>query len=81
MLKFEGIPVGTKIRAYDFEPRPGVTDKYIEGEIVGLYDKEYRAYIVNVEKDTLYPDNPRIDVFVPFEISLMEFDERVTIID
>lgn len=80
MLKFEGIPVGTKIRAYDHEPMEGRTDRYVEGTITELYDYEYKGYIVAVEKDTCFKSNPRKEVVVPYEVSFFDYDERVTVL-
>lgn len=80
MLKFEGIPVGSKIRAYDFEPYKGRDDRYVEGTITGLSDRPYKGYVVAVEKDTLYTINARKEIIVPFETGYFEYDERVTVI-
>ena len=46
MLKFEHIPVGAYIRAYDFEPCRGREDKYIEGEVVALPTREGLVLVV-----------------------------------
>ena len=39
MLKFEGIAVGTTIKAYDFEPMEGRTDRFVVGKIIGTRDR------------------------------------------
>jgi len=80
MLKFEGIPVGTKIRAYDFEPMNGRADRYVEGTITKLYDDQYEGYVVAVEKDTLHSKNERTEIIVPYEVGFLEYDERVTVL-
>jgi len=85
MLKFEGIKIGTRIRAYDFEPCPGRPDVFIEGVIIGIYDEEYKAYIVSCDYDETeyaYPEEDRYSrigdsIRVPMEVSPTEYDGRI----
>ncbi len=85
-LKFDGINVGSVIRAYDFEPLGDRPDRYIDGEIVEVVDgvkdlTDAKMYRVRVEVDTLYPENPRPEVFVPMEVlGRSEWDGRVTVL-
>lgn len=84
MLKFEGIPVGTKIRAYCHEPMEGRSDRYVEGVINRVStERGYNAYEVSVLKDTTFPESHnRVGslVFVPLEVGFMEYDERVSVL-
>lgn len=86
MLKFEGkFSVGQTIRAYDFMPREGVEDRFVEGKIkkiLGIDNSEtgFGCYVIVAEKDTAFKKNGgRVgeEVYVPFEVSFMEYDERV----
>jgi len=77
MLKYEGIAkVGDVIRSYDFA---GNKDCYIEGMVLEINPASsigYKAYGVEVTKDTL--DN-RVGemVYVPMEVSILEYDGRI----
>jgi hypothetical protein len=80
--------VGDTIRAYDFIPMAGRGDAYVEGIVENdrCTEPGYLAYKITVTADKFIadvetiktPDN-RIGqiVFVPHEISFMEFDFRV----
>ena len=78
-LKFAGLSKGTKIKAYDFEPIPGRPEAYVEGIIIAEVAEgiPYHAYEIHVTKCTM---NQRVGekVFVPHEMSMLEFDNRVT---
>ncbi len=87
-LKFEGIPVGTYIRAYDFEPIEGRKDCFIEGTIKSVVDKGFLAYAIVVEYDSwdedvsdIKPEHSRVGVeyFVPLE-STFDYDGRVEVL-
>jgi len=88
MLKFEGIAkVGDIIRAYDFKPMAGRDDAFVEGivEKTNCNESGFSSYkiTVTVDKFRKYETkaNPRNRVgqivFVPHQISFMEFDFRV----
>lgn len=83
MLKFEGIEIGTRIRAYDFKPMSDQPDWYVEGVITaaGMTDEGYKAYTVAVDVDTVHTDDPRKTVFAPMEVFMMEWDERIQILE
>jgi hypothetical protein len=80
--------IGDVIRAYDFAPMAGRGDAYVEGIVENDRCSEpgYLAYKITVTADKFIadvetiktPDN-RIGeiVFVPHEVSFMEFDFRV----
>lgn len=76
MLKFESVAkVGDYIKAMDFMPREGVEDSFVIGKI--LRKNSYRGgFIVECGFDT---EGQRVgaEIFVPFEMSFMEWDERV----
>ena len=92
MLKFETVAnVGEKIRAFDFEPMPDRPDSFVTGVIVekGPIFSKFEAngpeyyicdgYTIECEFDT---DERRVGekIFVPFEMSLSDFDTRVEIV-
>jgi len=82
MLKFATIAqVGDTIRAYDFKPMMGREDCFVEGVVRKIDNKGYDCYIIEVTKDSWSDaeDKGRVgkEVFVPFEVSFMEFDARV----
>ena len=85
MLKFQNTAqIGDSIRAYDFAPRTGCGDCFLEGTVVDISkEKGYAAYKVQVTADSF--DGSEIDVmsrvgsiaYVPLQVSFMEFDGRV----
>ena len=82
MLKFANIAkVGDTIRAYDFKPMVGREDCFVEGVVTKIDNKGYDCYVINVTKDSWSDaeDKGRVgkEVFVPFEVSFMEYDARV----
>ena len=95
MLKFENTAnVGDTIRAYDFQPMPDRPDTYLIGEVIekgqiwAKPDPDYPreiymcdGYTVRVT-DASDEDWHRIGsiVYVPFEMSLTDFDNRVEVI-
>jgi len=84
MLKFEGINVGTTIRAYDFEPCPGRTDRFVTGPIVRTeYEGGAKFYVIKCTVDSSFPaTHTRVghEIYVPMEMC-MDFNERVTCLD
>ena len=83
MFKHQGHKVGQKIRAYDFEPISGRPDMYVEGVIThavldGTQDAPYAHYLISVTKDTTR--GQRTGVYVPMEVSMFEWDGRVSAI-
>ena len=82
MLKFANIAkVGDTIRAYDFKPMVAREDCFVEGRVVKIDNKGYDCFVIEVTKDSWSDaeDKGRVgkQVFVPFEVSFMEFDARV----
>ncbi len=84
MLKFEHITAGTKIRAYDFQPMPGRTDRYVEGTVVRhcndlAHMPGVMFLVIMADTDTAFTgEHTRVgeEVFVPMEMTF-DFDERV----
>ena len=79
--KYEGFKVGDVIRAYDFEPRPEIGDRYVEGVIIdgslrGNEEAPFAYYKIAVDRDTAFPDEPRIIVYVPMETTF-DWEGRV----
>ena len=80
MLKFEHIKP-TRVRAYDFEPMEDREDRYVEGVVVEHIEQHGAKFlVVRVEKDTVFPDNPRNEVLVPMELGFGEYDNRVEVL-
>jgi len=80
--------VGDVIRAYDFKPMAGREDCYVEGKVIaaGNVGVGYSAYEIICGRDVY--DGVRQQegekgsrvgqiVYVPFEVSFMEYDGRV----
>ena len=84
MLKFEGINLGTTIKAFDFEPFPGRTDRFVTGKIARTEVKDgAKFYVIECAVDSAFgPDHNRIgrEVYVPMEMG-MDFHNRVICLD
>lgn len=83
MLKFEKLAnVGDRIRSYDFM---GNREAFIQGTIIdkGWMPNGALGYTIQIEKDGIQEQFGREgDVgYVAFEISMMEYDERVELVD
>ena len=84
MLKYEGLEVGTVIKAFDFEPFPGRRDRYITGVIQNTETRDGAAmYVIKVEEDSSFTDpaHNRIGLymFVPMEM-FMDYENRISVI-
>lgn len=86
MLKFAKIAKpGDIIRAYDFKPMAGRNDCYVEGKVTKIDNQGYDCFVITVTKDVFDGrDEPRgehsrvgHEVFVPFQVSFMEYDARI----
>jgi hypothetical protein len=87
MLKFEKIAtVGDVIRAYDFKPMYGRNDCYVEGKVISITNETgYKAYKIECIHDFFDGKfrkgvrSSRVgkNVFVPMEVSFMEYDARI----
>ena len=88
MLKFENIAkVGQTIRAYDFKPMAGRSDCFVEGTVLAIDNSQgYKAFKIRVSKDVFdnkectesgYGCRVTKEVFVPFQVSFMEYDARI----
>ena len=80
MLKFENTAqVGDYIKAFDFQPMPDRPDSFVSGRVIdkGMFEG-VAAYKVAVHEDSVFTDGSRLEVIVPFQVSFMEYDTRVT---
>jgi len=89
MLKNSALAsVGDVIRGYDFKPMVGRNDCYVEGKVIGKGNVGvgYDAYEIICGRDVF--DGKRQQegekgsrvgkiVYIPFEVSFMEYDGRV----
>lgn len=88
MLKFEHIQPGARIKAYDFEPYPGRSERYVTGTVVEhTFEQGAKFLVIDCDGDTAFrPDSghSRIGerVFVPMEM-LFEYDtvDRVQVLN
>ena len=81
--KFEGFKVGDRIKAMDFRASEGRTERYVIGTIEEA-DFMYQGaicYRIRVDTDTAAPAGARQIVMVPYEIFLLEFNDRVTLVE
>lgn len=92
MLKYQHIGEGARVRAYDYEPREGVNERFIEGCVVGHGEMPHcpgaASLIVECDLDTTWGAESyqgqaytRIGsrVHVPMQIG-DEYDGRVRVI-
>lgn len=81
-LKFENTAkIGDVIKAFDHQPREGV-DCWVIGEVIakGIVQPEgYRAYTILVTECS-HGQREGADIFVPFQISPLDYPERVTLL-
>jgi len=85
MLKFENVAeVGEVIKALDFRPMADRPDNYIVGRVIAKGDmgmcEGYKVVVLNSETGCEEYDVKRIatEMIVPFEMSMLEHDTRVT---
>lgn len=81
--KFEGFKVGDRIKAMDFRSCEGRTDRYVIGTIeeTDVMEQGAICYRIRVDTDTAAPYGARVIVMVPYEIFLLEFNDRVTLVE
>jgi len=82
VLKYANIAkVGQTIRAYDFKPMLGREDCFVEGIVKSIDNKGFDCYVIEVTRDswTENEEKGRVgqEVFVPFQVSFMEYDGRI----
>lgn len=68
-----------RVRSYDFEPREGVGERYVEGTVTDMKDG---TITIAVDVDTAFPDNPRPEVFtaLPGHMIFGDWEGRLTVI-
>lgn len=96
MLKFEALAnVGDKIKAFDFKPMPDRDDSYLVGRVVAKgacyadFDGRrvhvcdgYTVYVTDSRSGSDAFDMKRVgtEMYVPFEVDFMDYNERVTLV-
>jgi len=93
MLRFENVAnVGDMIKALDFRPMEGRPDSYLVGRVIEkgemFYDNGvpmchgYKVYVTDSRSGSDRFDINRvgIEMIVPFEMSITEFDGRVQLV-
>jgi hypothetical protein len=92
MLKFENTAeVGDLIKAFDFQPMSDRPDSFLVGHVIakgtdhsiGGHNVRFGAYTVKVIHRVFAGEivhDCQDEVFVPFETSFTEHDERVTVV-
>lgn len=83
MLKFAGIKVGSKIRAYDFKPMSDRPDSFVEGVITaaGMVPEGGMAYTIDVTADSVFESGGRTVVHVPMQVAFLEYDNRIEVLE
>jgi hypothetical protein len=87
MMKFENLAqVGDRLKAFDFQPMRDDGGAWVKGEVVKRHEfgnkhKEtlipFSCYIVKCEESSHDQYKVGEEVFVPYEIDLLEYEERV----
>ena len=87
-LMYEGVAkVGDRIHAYDYEPRPGAADVYVEATVREVDTKMngQMGYLVRVERD-MFGNKPVLgecrngmDIFVPYQVLDFDWEGRVVV--
>ena len=77
-LKYNNFKVGQTIKAFDFIPMANRPDSFVQGKIISIpTDRGFACYEVKaaVGSNNFY----KIDesVFVPMQVSFMEYDGRI----
>lgn len=93
MLRFENVAnVGDMIKALDFRPMEGRNDSYLVGRVIEkgemFYDNGvpmchgYKVYVTDSRSGSDRFDINRvgIEMIVPFEMSITDFDGRVQLV-
>lgn len=89
-LKYDGaFKIGDRIKSYDFKPRPDIGESYVVGKVVAIHyagddpDIPYHCYEIVADEGyfvgVLDPDRAGCHYFVPMEMSMFEFDNRVSL--
>lgn len=91
MLKFETLAnVGDVIKAFDFKPFPGRPDCYMTGRVIAkgpvkhpelgvVMFHGYTIEIIDADEDSR-EDRIGDTGYVPFEVTMMEYDERIELV-
>jgi len=78
--KFQAVDL---IRAYDFQPREGVEDRYIQGIVIGKQEVREmgyaKCYLIKITSDSGKDQGGRVGDtgYIPMEVSFGEYDGRV----
>jgi len=88
-FKFENIAeIGETIKSFSFKPFPDREDMYVQGKVIAKGDinhpthgNYYKGYTVIAEVSTDGNIKQGDTFYVPFELSFMDFDERVSKVD
>ena len=86
-MKYEAVAkVGDEIKAFDFDPKT-TKETFVQGIVLakGHFDRGYYSYQIKLTKRIRngvdVTDNAEDTTwYIPFEVSLFEFENRVTLI-
>ena len=92
MLEYEGkFKAGDTIRALDFEPRPGVPDRFIEGVVTDTRAMPEmggaNVYVINITRDSGAEASEKAtsrvgdEGYVPMGLAWFEYDGRVSLVE
>ena len=77
------IVVGDLIKAFDFQPMEGRTDRYVVGKVkaIGSVTADYQtfdAYTIECVYDSIEGRREGLTIQVPVEVFFSEYEGRVT---
>ena len=84
-LKFENTAkIGDEIKAYDFDPARVKGETFVQGVVIdkGDFDRGYMCYQIKLtnrfinDKDVTNTEDEKI-WYIPYQVDLFEFDNRV----
>lgn len=80
--EYKDFPIGTLVRAYDFEPMEGRAARYVDGIVTEHSETSCGAYALklHVIADTAFPMGARLEIFAPLNTSMMDYEGRLEIL-
>lgn len=81
-MKNDQFKEGQTIRAYEFRPMPGRPDRFHEGVITGVFPNGNTEEPMLLHAHYVVWDSRINDeIFVPMEIFMMDWDDRIQLVD
>lgn len=95
MLKFESLAkIGDVIKAFDFKPMEGRDNYFLTGIVTAkgnmyrevedglkvFIGKGYTVKVIGGDAESVEMGRKNIEMYVPYEVDFMEYDDRVTLV-